>query len=129
MANFGYAQVIAVSQSNLQPARSAFLAGSACVVQASFFDTTDAPLTPSMVTYTLLDVLSGEVLVTPTTVTPATVVSIPVTAAQNAMISLTRQHEAKRMVLTMTDVTGASYEAEVEYDITATVPPIEMGIP
>ena len=58
---YGSAKVWAQSQTpegvvpGANPAQSSFLAGSACLINASFFDTTGAPMQPNALSYRVDD--------------------------------------------------------------------------
>lgn len=115
---FGYATIQAQSQtpeglvSGANPAQPAFLevaitfADSACLVTASFFDTTNAPLVPTALSYRIDDIASGAQILGWTTVTPGSSVQALVTSAQNALISLSRNHETHQVLFSVTDPSG-----------------------
>jgi hypothetical protein len=109
---FGSATVWAQSQtsegtvSGANPAQPAFLAGSACLVNASFVDTTDAPLIPSALQYRIDDVVSGAEILGWTTVTPAAAVQVTVSATQNAMVSNSACSETHQVAFAITDPSG-----------------------
>jgi hypothetical protein len=106
---FGYATVYAQSQTpegtvaGANPAQPAFFAGSACFVNAAFFDTTNAPLIPTTLQYQIIDVASGTQILNWTTVTPAASVQVVVSSTQNAMISNSRSSETHEVLFSIVD--------------------------
>lgn len=106
---FGYATAQAQSQTpagtvaGANPVQPAFLEGSACLVNASFFDTTGSPLVPLALSYRIGDVASGAQILGWTTVTVGSTISILVTSAQNALISNSLNHETHQVLFSVTD--------------------------
>lgn len=109
---FGYAVIEAESQtpegvvSGANPAQPAFLEGSACLVNANFFDTTGAPLVPNALQYRIDDIATGDQILGWTTVMSGSSVSVLVTSAQNALISTSRNHETHQVLFAITDPSG-----------------------
>lgn len=110
---FGYATAQAQSQTpagtvaGANPVQPAFLEGSACLVTASFFDTTGSPLVPLALSYRIDDVASGAQILGWTAVTVGSAISILVTSAQNALISNSSfgclNHETHQVLFSVTD--------------------------
>lgn len=106
---FCYAVIEAESQtpegvvSGANPAQPAFLEGSACLVNANFFDTTGAPLVPNALQYRIDDVATGDQILGWTTITAGSSVSVLVTSAQNALVSTSRNHETHQVLFSITD--------------------------
>lgn len=116
MAQFGYATVTALSQEGTQAAKSAYPEQSAIVVQASFFDTGGSPWVPATIAYQVDDVGSGENLVPLTPVkTPASAVTVIITAGQNDMVSDVFPWEEHRVLFKFTDAEGQSYFKGCEF--------------
>lgn len=114
---FGYAEVIALSQTGIQAAEQAFPESSACIVQASWFDAEGNPYTPSRVSYSLYDVTSGKNLLALTGLVASTVNTITVTAAQNAMVNASRESETHQALFEITDQNNSVFHATVEFSI------------
>ncbi len=106
---FGYATIWAQSQtaegavSGANPAQPSFFAGSSCLVNASFFDTTNATLVPNSLQYQILDVCSGTQILGWTTVTPAASVQVVVSSGENALISNSRTSETHEVIFSIVD--------------------------
>lgn len=106
---FGYATAQAQSQTpagtvaGANPVQPAFLEGSACLITASFFDTTGSPLVPLALSYRIDDVASGAQILGWTTVAVGSAISILVTSAQNALISNSLNHETHQVLFSVTD--------------------------
>jgi hypothetical protein len=94
------------------PAQPMFFAGSACYVNASFFDTTGNPLIPSALQYRIDDLIevnginTGVQILDWTSITPAATVQILVTSAQNELISNSRNSETHQVLFEITDPAG-----------------------
>lgn len=124
---FGYARLLALAQSPLgavpgaNPAVPCFLAGSACVIQASFFDDQGQAMVPEALSYELIDVATGTVILEPTTLTnPLSVQPVLVTAAQNAMVSNSQPTEAHEAIFSITDRNGAGpFKARCLFELSA----------
>lgn len=99
---FGYAEVIALSQTGIQAAESAYLSGSACQLQASWFDTDGNAYQPLALSYRLDELDSMEQILGWTSIAPANVNMIVVTSAQNAMINATRESETHQALFQVT---------------------------
>lgn len=119
---FGSAVISAQSQTPegvvANPAQPAFNEGSACLVNAEFFDTTGAALVPTVLQYRIDDVCSGAVILSWTTVTPAPSLQVIVTAAQNALITNSRGWETHQVTFQVTDGLGDIAEPFTLFDIT-----------
>lgn len=108
----GTATVYALSQTpegivpGANPAQPAFLEGSACYVNAAFFDQTGNPLTPAALSYRIDDLLSGEQILDWTTITPEATVQVLVTGEQNEMVSFSRPAETHQILFSITDPAG-----------------------
>lgn len=110
---FGSCTILAQSQtpegivSGANPAQPAFLEFSACLVNASFVDTTGAALVPATLEYRIDDIVSGQQVLTWTPVTPiASSIQIVVTSTQNALVSNSLCHETHQVLLKITDPAG-----------------------
>lgn len=109
--------ILTVLSQTVQGARSAFIEESACEVTSSFFDTTGSPYVPVGVRYRVDDELSGASIVPWTVLTPETSDLVNVTSSQNAMISLSRAHEAHQVLIEITDDFGSVSYARAEFDV------------
>jgi hypothetical protein len=116
-AQFGYAIVIAESQTGIQAARSAYLEFSACFITASYFDQSRAPFVPTAVSYGVWDKTSGFNILPWSSITPAEVNEVTITSAQNYMVSFSRHHEAHEVLFKITDNYGDINYARVIYDL------------
>jgi hypothetical protein len=116
-AQFGFADINVYSTTGLPVARSAFIEKSACIVTIGYFNGLGAPFVPNIVTYQVLDVISKKILVPATALIPALINKITITAAQNAMVSLTRDSEGHQVLFQITDATGNVSYALDEYDL------------
>lgn len=120
---FGSATLYAQSQTpegsvpGANPAKPAFLVGSACLVNAAFFDTTGAPLIPAALAYRIDDVCSGEQILGWTTLAPAPSLQVIVTAAQNAMVSNSQSHEDHQVTFKVTDGLGNIAEPYTKFSL------------
>src|SRR6185312_124103 len=107
------------------PAQPAFLEYSACFVNASFVDSTSAPMAPRYLQYRIDDVTSGNQILPWTSLNPAASLQIAITSAQNALISGTRSHETHQVLLKITDASGnGPFYARCVYDLIS-VPGVE----
>lgn len=116
-SHFGYAIVIAESQTGIQAARQVYLEYSACFVTASYFDQHRQPFAPNAVSYGVWDLVSGFNIVPWTAITPDLVNEVTITSAQNYMVSFSRHHEAHQVMFRITDDFGDINYARVIYDI------------
>jgi trimeric autotransporter adhesin len=114
--HFGWAVVTALSQT-IQGARQAFIEQSACEVMAGFFATTGETYSPVNVRYRIDDVVSGKNILPWTSLPPASSEMINVSSSQNAMISLTRSHEAHQVMIEITDDFGSISFARAVFDL------------
>lgn len=121
---FGSANVWAQSQTpegavpSANPAQPAFFAGSACLVNASFFDTDDEPLQPNALSYRIDDVESGAQVLDWTPIAQLAVsVQIVVTAGQNALITNSRMQETHQVTFRVTDGTGGIGEPFCRFNL------------
>jgi hypothetical protein len=119
-AVFGWATVVALSQTGVQGAETAYPAGTFCFVVGSWYDMMGAPFVPSAVQYRVDDVLSGTNIVPWTPLTPSTSNQVTITSAQNAMISMTRPSEQHQVLFQITDFYGNTSYADVVYSIVRT---------
>lgn len=118
LKEFGYCNLIAVSQGTAQTANSKYLAGSSCLITAAYFDLTRIPFIPNTIQYRVDDLTSLENLVPWTPITPPLTTSrIIVTSTQNQMVSLTRKVEQHQLLLQITDNFGNVFYARVIYKI------------
>lgn len=111
---FGYATLLARAQSpqglvpGANPVVPCFLAGSACVIQASFFDDQGQAMVPQALSYQIIDVATGAVVLGMTVLpNPLSVQPVIVTAAQNAMVSNSQPSETHEAIFSITDRNGA----------------------
>lgn len=114
---FKSATFIAVSATGIQAARSVYIAGTLCVLEATYFNTLDEPFIPQQVQYRIDDVLSGANIVPWTTVPPGTSNNINVTSAQNEMISNSRPWEVHQAMLQILDGAGNTNYVTTLFDI------------
>lgn len=122
---FGYAKIEAQAQSaegaipGANPVRPSFLAGSACVIRAAFFDNTGAPMAPTVLAYDISDVATGSVILASTPIAnPLAVQPVIVTAAQNAMVSNSQPSETHEAVFAITDQNGnGPFKARCLFDV------------
>jgi hypothetical protein len=109
---FGSCTISAQSQtsqgliSGANPAQPAFLEYDSCLVNASFVDIAGNSLVPASLEYRIDDIVSGTQILTWTTLTPAAVVQIIATSAQNALISNSLCHETHQVLVKLTDPAG-----------------------
>ena len=99
---FGYAEIIALSQTGIQAAQSAYLADSSCQLLASWFDVDGNAYQPLAINYRLDELESMVQILGWTSIAAATVNMIAVTSAQNAMVNLTRESEAHQALFQVT---------------------------
>lgn len=108
---YGYTNLVAQSQtaegvSGANPAEPAFFAGAACMVNASFFDGTGGTMIPAALAYRIDDETSGATILDWTTLSPASIVSIEISAAQNEMVSNSLDQERHIVTVQLTDPSG-----------------------
>lgn len=108
---FGYATVIAVSQSGAQPSQSEYIAGSAVQVDAAYFDVDGNPLRPAQVKWCLLSMSDAVtdccVQLTPwVSISPGLTNVIVVPGPKNTMVNLTRQFETHAVLVQIIDANG-----------------------
>lgn len=115
-------RAFAVSQFQLLPvARTAFLEASAGFVIAQYYAADGSLFVPEAVSYRIDDVASGQELVPWTALEPAMQNMVTVTAAQNQMVSLSRQYEAHQVLFMVTESAGIVDFARVIFDVVRTV--------
>lgn len=114
---FGWSEVVALSQTGVQAAESAYIEGSTVYVQATYFDIDDNPLVPALVSYSVDDVVSGENLVPWTAVAPASSNIVTINATQNAMVNATRSSEQHEVIVKITDSFGGTFYASTVFDV------------
>ncbi len=119
-ALFGYATVVALSQTGVQSTETAYPAGTACLVLGSWYNLMGLPFVPTTLQYRIDDVVSGTNIVPWTSLVPASSNQVTVTAAQNYMVSLTRQSEQHQVLFEITDFYGNVSYADVVYDLVRT---------
>jgi|SRR5271155_5389776 len=121
-AQFGEALVDAQSQTGFPDARCAYLENSSCLMTAQAIDlNTGLPFVPAAVAYRVDDVLSQQNVVPLTSITPALLLQVIVTSAQNAMISLSLNFESRQVLFQFTDGLGNVTYASVFYDLVRTL--------
>jgi len=118
-SQFGYATLIALNPSGLGflTPRAAFLSDSASAFLCSYFDVNGAPLMPAALQYEINDLLSGEQILGPTDLQLAVNSNIVITAAQNAMVSLSRSCETHALTVLITDGENQPYRRRVLFEI------------
>lgn len=120
---FGWAEIVPLSQTATQGANSVYLAGSACFVTAAYFSSTGSPFIPTAVEYRVDDETSGENIVPWTSIAPAGVNQVTISAEENYMVSLSRPWETHVITFQITDgfgnVTLARHKFEVIRDFGA----------
>jgi hypothetical protein len=121
---YALAQVPEGVVSGANPARPAFFAGSACYVEAQFYDQTGNPLTPLALQYRIDDFIeigglnTGVQILDWTTLTPAQSLQVLVTGTQNAMISSSLNVETHQVLFSITDQAGnAPFYARCLFDL------------
>jgi hypothetical protein len=122
---FGSAQILALSQTSIQAADSAYLAGSACQLQASWFDVYGNEYQPLAISYRLDLVCASrelEQILGWTSIAPVIVNLITVTSAQNAMINLTRESETHQALFQVTGQDNNVSYARTTFKIIRAVP-------
>lgn len=105
----------AFDQSGIQSAEPAFLAGGACTIVATYVNLAGNAYVPSAVAYRVDDVISGQNIVPLTSITPALENQVTVSAAQNAMVSLSLDSEQRQVVFNVTDAYGTVTRARLFY--------------
>jgi hypothetical protein len=121
-SQFGYATIVPLNQSGigfLTP-RAAFLSGSAANFQCTYFDINGAPLEPAALSYQIVDLLSGEVILGPTQLPLQSNSNIIISAAQNAMVSVSRSCETHALLVSVTDGTDNVYTRRALFEIVRT---------
>lgn len=104
---YGATFIQPLSQNGLPVARACYVQASACLINVSYFDTSDAPYAPTKVRYRIDDVATGVPIVPWTVVSPvATTNQITVTSLQNQMVSVSRPHEIHQIGVEVTDANG-----------------------
>jgi hypothetical protein len=110
---FGYAVISVLNQAGNPgwlPARTAFMAGTTCLVRISYFDSTDAPYVPVAVAWRLDDVVSGTNVVPWTAVAPDLTNQIRIDSPYNTMVSFSRRWETKQVSFAITDM-GVAFQS------------------
>jgi hypothetical protein len=120
---FGYAVVVALSQTGLQGAQSAYIEGSAALVTATFYDIHGVQFVPSNLRYSVDDIVSGAIIVPWTEIAALTTSTVIVTSAQQMLVSLTREFEQHQVVFEITDGFGNIDFARVIFLIYRIPPP------
>lgn len=114
---FGSAVILALNPAGLgfKTPRCAFLSGSAAAFQAAYFDTNGNPFIPTSITYQIDDVSSGKEILGPLGLPVGTGNLIVVTAAQNAMVSVSRSRESHLLTLNISSVIpGGTIDTDAE---------------
>ena len=118
---FGYAQILALSQTGIQSAESAYPESGACQLQASWFDADRNPYTPLLLNYRLDELESMVELLPWTSLTPSSVNTVTVTSAQNAMVNSARESETHQALFQITGQDNNVSYARATFKITRTV--------
>ena len=118
---FGYAVILALPQDGIQSAESAYLDGSACQIEASWFDDYGNAYTPLALSYRLDELESLQQILGWTSIAPAQVNTVTVTAAQNVMINATREYETHQALFQITGQDNNVSYARVTFKIARTV--------
>jgi len=115
---FGWADVTVLAQAPVQAARPSFMAGSACRVRVSYYDTNGEPFVPYQVQWRTDDWPSQENVLWWQNV-PLVGINNTVTvpARWNAMISLSREFETRQVLFRIADWTGNVFDAFAFYDL------------
>lgn len=116
-AQYGWAIVTAVTQTPYPVARSVYVEGSASAVTAQYYDTNGVLFVPAAVSYRVDDTISGTNVVPWTALVPAAENEVLITAAQNAMISFSRESETRQVLFEISDGFSGTYYADVFYDL------------
>ena len=120
MATYGYATVVPQSQTGVQPAEAAFMAGSAVTVLVSVFDTTGLPLAPAAISYEVWAQSSGTLIVPWTTLPAAAAVTeIVITSDQNVLIDKAVEYEVHQIICQIIDSSKNIYLASAEFTVLA----------
>lgn len=121
MAVYGYATVVPQSQTGVQPAEAAFVAGSALTVMVSVFDTTGLPLVPAAISYQVWAQSSGTLIVPWTTLAAVTAAQTPIiiTSDQNVMIDKSVPWETHEVLCQIIDEAKNIYLASAEFTVLA----------
>ena len=83
------------------------IVGSACYVNASFFDETGAAMVPEALSYRIDDLASGTQILDWTSIgTPAATVQVLITGAQNNLVSSLAIREEHQVLFQITDTEG-----------------------
>lgn len=86
-------------------------------VTATFKDKAGAAQTPSTVTYRIDCLTTGAVILSDTSLTPASSIEITITATQNAMQLAGNLRETRRVTVRATYGVGDSINDQYDYDI------------
>ena len=126
LVTYGYTMITvkAIAQLAEQGAEAVFIENSACEVEAQYYSIEGTPFIPVAVEYRV-DAVIGiqnsqlvyQNIVPWTSIVPATVNTITVTSAENAMISKTRSWEKHQVMFQVTDGTGNIYYAKTIYKL------------
>ncbi len=114
---FGWAEIVPLSQTATQGANSVYLAGSACFVTAAYFSSMGSPFIPTAVEYRVDDETSGENIVPWTSIAPAGINQVTISAEENYMISLSRPWETHVITFQITDGFNNVTLAEARFDL------------
>lgn len=111
--------VIIVAQAGgIQPVEPVFLAGTACIVTASYFDKNGNPFKPISVLWELIDVLTGSVIIAPTSLSAGIVNEVQIPSSANQIISFSRNYERKQVIFQIIDQFGQASFANGFYALT-----------
>ena len=83
----------------------------------SFFDDTGAAVVPDSATYRIDDLTSSTSILAPTALTPATVVTIQITSAQNAILNSANQFEDRVITVEFVYATTKRGTDEYRYEV------------
>lgn len=119
---FGYATVLAESQTNVQGARTCIPEQSACYATISCFtppgaNGLGANFIPNALRYRVDDVVSGANIVPWTGIEPALTNHVAITSFQNSFISMTRLYEPHQVLFQVTDMNESVFYARTVFDI------------
>lgn len=96
------------------------IAGTTSYLTVDFFDENGAASSPLSISYTVVSLFNGAVIRTATSVTPATSVTIVLTAAQdNGNIPAGESYDPRRVTVTAGFSGGASAVSYFDYSVTS----------
>jgi hypothetical protein len=119
---YGYATINVASQVGVPVAETGLIAGSACYINAAFFDQTGAPMVPTALRYRLDDVTSTAVILNWTGIVPSATPQVIVKAAQNAIISSSSEFEAHQVTFQFQDAAGNVFVSSAQFLVIQNLP-------